>query len=233
MKTVAIMQATYLPWVGYFGMMDAVDEFVLLDSVQFSRRSWQQRNRIKSPTGEVMLTVPVVRKGRRDQLIREVLLSPSGESLMSHLRSIQRCYRRAPYFEKYYAEISSLYSRSWTHLSQLNEALIRALRQWLGISTALLRSSDLPVCGKQAHLMLAICRACRATVYFAAEGSREYLTASGCFSGTEVELRYFEYKPVLYKQLYGEFIPYLSALDLLFNAGPDSRRIMLAGRVSP
>ena len=100
MKKIAIMQPTYLPWSGYFGLMHYVDIFVLLDSVQFERRSWQQRNKIKTDLGEKLLTIPVIKKGKRDQLINEVLIDKNNEFNNQHINLIKQHYSKAPFFKE-------------------------------------------------------------------------------------------------------------------------------------
>ena len=108
---VAISQPTYLPWMGYFDLMDQVDVFVILDSVQFEKRSWQQRNRIKTLAGLQWLTVPVAVRGKQGQLIHEVEIQEPA-FWENHLRNIELNYRRTPHFETYYTQFANVYKES-------------------------------------------------------------------------------------------------------------------------
>src|SRR5215470_11267271 len=135
MTAIAIMQPTYLPWIGYFGLMDRVDTFVYLDSVQFSRRSWQQRNRIRSPQGEVMLTIPVAKKGLRDQKISEVEIIYGPDFPRRHVDILSMNYRRAAHFEAYAPALFGLLGSDHRRLADLTVALSDWLAQVLGINT--------------------------------------------------------------------------------------------------
>ena len=114
---VAIMQPTYLPWCGYFALMDRVDEFVLLDTVPFNKRSWQQRNRIKTGRGEIWLTVPVLSKGLRGQIISEVKIDTSRDALSAHRTSIEHAYGKAPFFSDYADTLFKILASSLLALS--------------------------------------------------------------------------------------------------------------------
>lgn len=230
MKTIAIMQPTYLSWCGYFAMIDKVDEFVILDSVQFARRSWQQRNRIKGPSGELMLTLPVTVRGRRDQLIRDVELVDPGYHLARQLRTIEQCYRKAPFFDDHFEELAGVYTMKWRYLADLTTTLLRLVGGWLNVTTRMISSSALPVYGHKDELMLAICRERGADVYIAATGSREYMSQSRCFAQSEIAVEYMSYQAATYKQQFKGFLPRLSALDVVFNMGPDSRDVVMRGR---
>src|SRR5215471_17205476 len=133
---VAITQPTYLPWLGYFDLVDQVDTFVFLDTVQFEKQSWQQRNRIKTPTGLQWLTVPVVFRRRLDQRIAEVEIREP-EFWRDHLRAIELNYRRAPFFEHYFQVLGNLVRTQSTplNLCQLTTALFRWFASDLGITT--------------------------------------------------------------------------------------------------
>jgi len=142
---IAIAQPTYLPWLGYFDLLDQVDQFVLLDTVQFEKQSWQQRNRIKTPTGLLWLTVPVVFRGRLGQRIVDVEIRET-EFWHDHLRAVELNYRRTPFFGDYYPAWSELMrtASSDLRLAELNVTLLRWLTQALGNKTPMVRSSDRP-----------------------------------------------------------------------------------------
>jgi hypothetical protein len=229
MTSVAIMQPTYMPWVGYFALMDSVDNFVLLDSVQFERRSWQQRNRIKTAAGELMLTVPVYKKGLRDQIIADVEINCDGNPLEKHARTIAAAYASAPFMASLGGDLLGILRSGPAKLIELNLAVISWACDALGVSTPRLRSSELAARGRKADLLAEICAEVGATTYISPPGSRGYLEGSVAMAQRNVAVEYFIYDCVPYRQLHGHFVPYLSVVDLILNHGPESARIMRAG----
>lgn len=225
----AIMQPTYLPWMGYFALMDQVDEFVFLDSVQFTRRSWQQRNRIKSPQGEHCLTIPVFKKGLRDQLIKDVVIDKSSDYARDHMMTIKLSYAQAPYFKEYHQEIFSIFERGHERLADLTIDLIVRLKDVLGIKTKCLKSSDLNIDGKKDGLLSDICLHLKVDHYVSPVGSKVYLLDSPEFTDKHIQVSYNEYQHPEYHQLFGSFLPYMSVIDLLFNEGPKSLEIIRSG----
>ncbi len=229
-KKIAIMQPTYLPWIGYFALMDAVDEFVLLDDVQFARRSWQQRNQIKGSAGSVMLTVPVLKKGKRDQLVREAEIDAESDFAKKHARSIELAYARAPYWDKYSSGLLAELLKPHALLADYNIALIEHIRGGLGIKTPLVRSSALPTDGRREDRLISICRQRQAEIYISPTGSSDYLSESDAFQRAGIRLLYNDYKhPASYPQLHGAFVSHLSAIDLLLNCGDNSLEVIRSG----
>lgn len=222
MTRCAIMQPTYLPWSGYFGLMQAVDVFVLLDSVQFSRRSWQQRNQIKTAHGAKWLSVPVLSKGRRQQLLREVELDLSSGFAESHCRSIALNYSKAPHFSDYANELFPLLNPCGPLLTDLTIALIHELKEKLGITTCILRASELDGVGCKADLLASICEQTGTSTYVSPPGSKIYLDDSDAFERIGVPVKYFSFKHPEYSQLHGEFLPNMSVIDMMFNCGDRS-----------
>lgn len=231
MTTVAIMQPTYLPWLGYFALMDRVDVFVFLDSVQFERRSWQQRNRIKGADGPQTLTVPVHKKGLRAQRIAEAQIDFAAGFPHKHVRAIKHCYARAPYFDRYSAELFVIMQRSCNQLVELTIGLIDWLAEQLGIASRCLRSGTLGAEGREADLLADICRRLEADCYVSPPGSMGYLANSDAFERLGIPVVYNEYDHPTYPQLHGTFVSHMSVLDLMFNAGPDSLNIIREGVV--
>lgn len=229
-RTIAIMQPTYLPWLGYFDLMDRVDSFVLLDSVQFSKRSWQQRNRIKGPDGALWLSVPVLSKGLRAQLIADVEIDPSASFADKHLRTIAHLYADAPFFQRYMDPLSAILRGKRRLLADMNIELMEWMCRCMEISTETVRSSSLEAAGKRVDLLIAICRELGADRYISPEGSRGYIQENDLFGSNGIELIYHEYRHPEYRQAHGPFVPYLSALDLLLNEGPNSLSVIRAGR---
>ena len=225
---VAIMQPTYLPWSGYFGLMRSVDLFIFLDSVQFAHRSWQQRNQIKTANGAQWLTVPVVSKGRRDQRINEVLIDYTQRFKAKHLGTIQQSYRNSPYYAQARDVLSPLMEAS-EMLADLNIALIERIASQLNIDTPTLRSSKLSGKGAKAELLASFCSDIGATEYISPPGSEDYLRRSDAFWRAGIEVSYFNYEHPEYPQLFGGFLPYMSVIDMLFNCGEVSLRLIEAG----
>jgi hypothetical protein len=226
MTRVAIMQPTYLPWSGYFGLMQSVDVFVLLDSVQFARRSWQQRNQIKTANGAQWLSVPVQSKGKRDQLIREVELDKSSGFAATHRRSIEMSYAKTPHFKQYADTLLTLLDNSSPLLADLTIGLILHLKAQLGITTRVLRSSELDGSGAKADLLASLCKQIGATAYVSPPGSKDYLDESDAFEQIGVPVQYYEFKHPEYPQPFGEFLPYMSIIDMLFNCGERSPELI-------
>lgn len=228
---IAISQPTYLPWLGYFDLIDQVDLFVLLDDVQFSRRSWQQRNRIKTPTGLQWLTVPVVVGGRNNQLIKDVEIREI-DFLYDQRRAIELNYRRAPFFDAYFERvIARLEYSPGSKLVDLNVRVIELFMEILGIKTVLLRSSELRQPGTRTQLLANICKSVAATHYISPLGSSVYLLGEQHIlldSGIAVAFQHYEHPR--YRQLFPPFLPYASALDILFNEGEGSLGIIRSGR---
>ena len=227
------MQPTYLSWSGYFDLIDQCDVFVLLDSVQFEKRSWQQRNRVKGPQGEIWLTVPVLSKGRPEQRIFEVEIDRSRNFETKHLKTIHHCYGKARFYERYIGNLTAILSKGHHHLVELNIELIQWFRRELGIVREPLRSSSLDVSGKRVDLLLTICKTVGADRYVSPPGSRVYLDQNNMFAMNGIELVYQDYAPPPYTQLHGEFLPSLSVLDLLLNEGDGSLSVIRSGRRTP
>ena len=228
-KSIAIMQPTYLPWVGYFAMIDQVDIFIVLESVQFSKRSWQQRNQIKTANGPIWLTVPVKSKGKRGQLINEIEVDTSRNYSAAHILSLENNYRKSPYFSEYSPKLFSLLENGHRYLPGLTIELIVWFCMVLGITTPIKYSSKMENTGTKADLLAMLCAQLNATEYVSPLGSRKYLEESDAFDKLNIPIKYYEYQPIPYPQLFGEFLPYMSIVDLLFNVGPESLSVIRQG----
>ncbi|HUJ95365.1 MAG TPA: WbqC family protein [Terriglobales bacterium] len=229
---IAISQPTYLPWLGYFDLMAQVDLFVFLDSVQFEKRSWQQRNRIKTPLGLQWLTVPVVFHRNSGQEIKDVEIQGI-EFVRDHLRSIEHNYRRAKFFEGYFSRLGEILQscHKEKRLAELSVRLIGWLGAELAIHTPIMRSSTLNLPGRRSELLVNLCRSVGADSYVSPLGSAAYLmTDLELFSGAGIEITFQHYEHPVYCQLFPPFCPYASVLDLLFNHGQESSEILFSGR---
>ncbi|MCP4650688.1 MAG: WbqC family protein [PVC group bacterium] len=227
---VVIMQPTYLSWSGYFDMMDNADVFVLLDTVQFEKQAWQQRNRIKITEGQSKwLTVPVVQN--LGQKISDVQIKNSEPWSRKHWGTIEQFYKQTEYWKTYKEDLAQIYLKDWDKLAELNIALINFLKEKFNISTKLLRASQLQVSGEKVRLLVDICHDLKADVYMSTPRAADYLEHNNIFAEEGIALKYHQYEPSIYRQLHGKFLPYMSALDLLLNEGPRSLEIIRSGRI--
>ena len=227
MRTIVVSQPTYLPWLGYFRIMKEADVFVFLDSVQFERRSWQCRNRIKSVKKWIWQTVPT--HSKHGTFIKDVEIDNTKPWQRQHWNALRTCYGKAPYFDLYAPFFRSVYEAKWTKLASLNIYIIKYLLSQLGLSPSFLKSSDLKAKGAKTSLLLDICTMLDADRYVSTIGSKEYMQkdeAEKLFKDRGITLEFFEYKHPVYPQLFGDFVPYLSVVDCLFNCGPKSAEII-------
>ena len=223
------MQPTYLPWSGFFALMSYVDKFIILDTVQFSKRSWQHRNKIKSLNGELMLTVPVKSKGLREQKINEVQIDLSTKYNISHTKSIEQNYKKTRFYCDYSNSFNNILINNNSNLVDLNIEIINYLKDILKIKTEVIRSSELNSFGIKDELLLSLCKELGASHYISPAGSAIYMEKSKAFKESEISFSYFQYNHPEYNQLYGDFIPYMSTIDLIFNEGEISMDIIKTG----
>lgn len=228
-RTVVITQPTYLPWLGYFEQIARADVFVFLDCVQFERRSWQCRNRLKGGDGEPFwLSVPVA-KQPRETIIREIRISDDQpEWRAKHLRSISLHLGGAPFFAEVFPRVEQWLLADLRLLADLNIAGIRMCCDLLELAPEFLRASDLAPAGTKAELLAGIARQLGGTHYYTAAGAREYMEAEGHWfadAGLAVEFQAWPHPE--YPQPGHGFVPYLAALDALMNIGPAAVRTLL------
>jgi hypothetical protein len=231
---IAISQPTYLPWLGYFDLIDQVDVFVLLDDVQFEKQSWQQRNRIKTPIGLQWLTVPVMFHGRFSHFLKDVAIRDA-EFSRTHLRALEQNYRRSRFFDRYFADLGvCLKCPAGALLADLNLRLLEWLMSAMGIRTRLVRSSGLPQAGRRTERLANICASFGADQYLSPLGSAGYLLPEvNVLADRAVEVAFQHYEHPEYAQLFPPFQAYASVLDLIFNEGERSLEILRGGRRDP
>lgn len=225
---VTIHQPQFMPWLGYFDKMDHADLFLSLDTVQFKKNEWQNRNRVKSAQGAQWLTVPV--RFRFPARIDEVGINPDVDWRHKHRQALRTNYNRAAHWETEQASLMELYERADLNLRDANEATIDWLAQRLGVTTQRRRVSDIPVEeADPTQRLVELCRHVGATSYLSGADGRNYLDVER-FARAGIHVMFQEYEPQAYEQLYGDFVSHLSALDLILNHGPDSPAILRAGR---
>lgn len=216
-------QPNYLPWVGYFKKMQFVDVFVLLDSVQFPRgvckgTSWVNRNRIKTPDGELWLSVPVKKRGKGLQIIKDVEIENIHNWRKRHLLSLYHYYKKSPYFDEYIQFFDKIYNSNWSKLIELNLVFITQIADWLGIKAKLICSSTLGLKSDKSQLLIDICKELKADTYISGIGGNKYLDLPA-FSKAGIKVKHYHFEQNPYPQFWGKFIPNLSIVDLLFNCG--------------
>jgi len=226
MVTVTINQALHLPWLGVFERMAKSDVFVFLDDVQFIKNDFYNRNRIKTQQGARWITVPVKYSFR--QIQSEVEVDHTKNWQAKNFKTIESNYLKAPFFSQYRDSFQSVYQKHWDIISDYNIDLTTYLAEQFGIATELVRSSTLGVERgiKRTTRLVEICEKFKATTYFSGQGGSKYLEEN-LFSKRYIKVIYQDFQHPIYPQLFGEFIPELSAIDLLFNCGPKSLQILL------
>ena len=227
MKILAAHQPQYLPWLGYFDKLDRADVFVLLDNVQFKKNEWQNRNRIRTAAGWQWLTVPV--RHRFGQRIEEVKIAGEGRWRRKHLRALELNYGGATHAADHLRAIEEILMEPWTHLVELNVALIRYFVERLGIDTPVLLASELSTRGRSTSRLVELCLDQRADVYLSGRGATEYLDTDA-FDRVGVEILWQDFCQPVYRQAFEPFEPHLSVVDLLLNCGDASLTILRSTR---
>ncbi|GAB7022253.1 WbqC family protein [Salidesulfovibrio brasiliensis] len=223
------MQPTYLPWLGFYEMINRCDAFVFLDNVQYAHQSWQSRNRLKGTNGSpVWLVVPVKREGL-DTLIRDVqIASQPSNWKRKHLQTITTLLGKTPYFKRFRPALEAWYATEHTSLASLNESGIKMVSEWLDLETEFLSATQLKPTGKRTELILDICRKTEATDYYSPIGAASYLDPEKhLLTGAGINVHYQTWEHPEYEQRFGQFLSHMSALDAVMNIGPEATRELL------
>jgi hypothetical protein len=230
---VAIHQPHYLPWLGLIDKIDRSDHFVVLDTVQFERRGWQNRNYVAGRADPILLTVPVTQGHRADRIVDKTI-DNSHKWKQKHFKALaEHCYRNAPYWGDFKEEIAYLYEREWERVADLAIATTRLLMDGFGITTPLLRASeigDFP--GSKSELLAQICAKTGADTLLSGDGARDYLEPE-VLGRHGVGIEWQDFRHPVYRQHSrgdADFVPRLSAIDLLLNAGPDALGVLRGAR---
>ena len=231
---VVIVQPFYLPWIGYFGMIDKADIFVFADNLQFLKKSWQRRNKIKTTNNtSKWLSVPVT--GKYKQNINEVAINNSAEFKQKnkvvnwkekHWELISSSYSKAPYFDDYKDDVEEIFTRDWDLLLDLDIYATEKISELLGLKVPdFVKASDLDSAeGIKVDYILNVCDQIGADAYISGPAAKDYIDFNEFqkFKQKNVDLYWFEFPHPVYPQIGSDFIPYLSAIDLLFNTGEKS-----------
>lgn len=243
-KKIVLLQPSYIPWLGYFDQIHQADLFVFYDDTQYTRRDWRNRNKIKnSNSQEQLLTIPVETKGRYHAKINEIPIKENTPWREEHLKAIKFNYAKAPFFKDYFPKIEQIISppnqqvhpakrgqpanQPGPSLSTYNIETTKALANLLGITnTEFTTSSELNLTYESPNqYIIEICKKLNATHYLTGEKAQNYLDES-LFTKHSITLEYQRYKHPEYSQQWGDFIPYLSIVDLILNEGPKSLQIL-------
>jgi hypothetical protein len=220
-------QPYFAPFPGFFYKARLSDVFIILDEVQFPRgTTWITRNRFKNHQGTLWITIPVWKKGLGLQPINGVNISREGRWEKKHLESLKNAYARAPYFPDHAAFIERMFSEPFERLLDLNMAIMTYLWQHLKIQTDIALLSDLGISETGDGRLIQICKAMGASRFLAQRAAKKYLDITR-FREAGVALDFVTPPSLVYPQLWGDFIPNLSAFDLVLNCGPKASDIMM------
>jgi hypothetical protein len=225
-KRIAIVQSNYLPWKGYFDLIASVDEVILYDDMQYTKRDWRNRNRIKTPGGLHWITVPVKVKGKYFQTIRQTEID-GGDWRQTHWKTLIANYRRAPHFEEIAAVLEpGLLLGTHMHLSALNRALLEIVCDCLGVRTKISNSWDYQFTDGRTERLADLCAQAGGTEYVSGPAAKSYIQER-VFSDRGIKLTWFDYAGYPeYPQLWGSFVHEVSIVDLLFNCGPNAAQYL-------
>lgn len=226
---IAIHQPQYMPWLGYFHKMASVDLFILLDDVQFKKNEWQHRNRIRNSRGWQWLSVPTTYKF--PQKVNEVAIDNAQEWRKSHQLSLATCYGKSRFGKALMPHFERFFEMPFTTIDLLNKESIRLLAGIMGIATPVVCSSESPFEGVSTERLVAICRHYEAETYLAGAGGHDYMDCS-LFERAKIRVEFQDFHTPCYPQHWStgdeDFIPGLSAVDLIFNCGPESKTVLMS-----
>ena len=221
---VAVHQPQYLPWLGYFDKIRQADMFCYLDSVQYKKNDWQNRNRIKTSQGWQWLTVPV--RFKYPEKICEVKIDPTVNWRQKHLQALTTNYRRAPFFEHYIRIFEQIYSEDWESVAELNICFIERLKDTMGLgSKSTIRSSQLELSKDPTGRLIDICKEVNAEIYLSGQDGVKYMEVER-FEAHGIQVVIQDYHHPVYPQMFKGFESHMSVVDLLFNCGPESLNIL-------
>lgn len=223
MTKIMIRQPGYLPYLGYFKKIETSDIFVHLDDVQYSTGGGDNKNKIRTYQGTKVLSVPLSKPyGKK---FNEVEIANNIDWRDKHKNSIKENYKEAPFFDQYWNAIEEILSKDWKKLLDLNLEFIRYFCSVLDLTINTVRSSELDIKSTRSSRLLEICQKLGATTYISGEGGKNYLDIK-IFHDAGIEVVYEKFQHPTYQQFHGEFIPYLSIIDVLFNEGENAKIIL-------
>ena len=198
-------QPVYLPWLGLFHKIALADEFVSFDMVQYLPKDWNNRNQVKSASGPIWLTVPVLRKGYLEKPISEIEINNGLPWARKHWNSLYLNYKKAPYFDRYAPFFEDVYSREWHLLAELNDYMLVWFLETLGIGAKFSKASDQHFLGQKSGLVLDMCQQMGADLYIFGGLGKDYADTAA-FEERGVRVMFQEYDHPAYEQLHGPFV---------------------------
>lgn len=224
-------QSAYLPWLGLFHKIALSDLYVYLDSVQFEKDSFTNRNKIKLAYGDAWLTVPLKLKGHFKKTAKEIEIDNAQNWRKAHFKSICLNYKKAPFFNRYSDFFNDTYKKDWQYLTDLNEYMLLWFLKELDINVEYHKSSELNFEGHKSDLVLDMCKKLEAKLFIFGALGRDYAKEED-FSQKGIKIYFQDYNHPAYPQLYNNFLPYMSIVDLLFNCGDKSLEILMQGNIT-
>ena len=220
-------QPNYWPYPGLIGKIIKSDKFVFVTKVQFEKKSWQKRNRVRTKEGWTYIQVPTITKGKREQNICDVLLNNKEDWRESNYRTLSLLYGKAPYYTEYKEFLSDLYKRKWNNLMDLDIYIMEYLLEILDVKTEILYDRDFEFKGKKTDMLVDMCEQTGCDTYLSNLGSSAYVDIS-CFTDRGLNHQYINYVGESYKQAFQGYEDGLSILDMLMNCGTEKTKEILA-----
>ncbi|MBD1912378.1 MULTISPECIES: WbqC family protein [unclassified Leptolyngbya] len=226
-KKIAIVQSNYIPWKGYFDLINSVDEFILFDDMQYTRRDWRNRNKIKTSKGTEWLTIPVNVKGKYYQKINETTVA-SDDWAMEHWKTLTHNYSKSKYFLDIKDMFWQLYeiASQQHYLSKVNHLFITQICDFLGIKTQISWSSNYEIVDGKNERLISLCKQAGGTHYISGPSAKDYMDLNQ-FTQARLKVTFFDYSGYPeYDQRFPPFDHAVSILDLLFNEGDQASKFM-------
>ncbi|MBF0384747.1 MAG: WbqC family protein [Candidatus Omnitrophica bacterium] len=229
-------QPVYLPWLGLFHKIYLADSFIFMDDVQYLEKDWNNRNKIKTPNGSLWLTVPVSKKKSSSELLKDIAIDNSKKGTkddwqLLHWKAINANYKKARYFGDYSSFFEEMYlSKRWENLSELNEYQLKYFMDALNVKAKVYKATELGFTKKKSELVLEHCLRLEGDICVTGIHGKDYI-AEKDFTDNKIKVYYQNYVHPVYPQLWGDFIPNLSVIDLLFNCGKESLSIILRDNI--
>lgn len=209
-------QPAYIPWLGYFDKIRSSDVYIYMDTVQFEKNSFTNRNRIKTANGPIWLTIPVISKGHLDSDILNLQINDKVKWQKKHFLSIQYAYKNAPYYQEYINKIARFYEEP---VNSFADYCFEYTKFWLNelhIDTEIVRLKDIKVSGSKSDLVLSMCQAMNADVFISGAMGKDYMENEK-FEENGIKVVYQDYQIKAYPQMWGEFIPCMGIIDFVMN----------------
>lgn len=230
-KTLMVLQPSYIPWLGFWEMLISSDIILIYDNVQFDKNGWRNRNKIKTPDGSSWITIPVLQSGRFGQKNYEVECATNKIWAKKHLKTFINFYKKSPYFDEIYELCEKILNKPSSKLLDIQLSFLQEIAMYLDIDTQFILSSEVIIDESENRELRLInyCKQLKCNIYINGSSGKE-LYSKDEFLKHNINLLFQKYEHPIYPQRYGDFIPYLSILDLLFNCGKNSKKIITKGK---